>query len=322
MSYYYKYSFTSPEGIYAIIKEELKSYFDTGAIDDLLFPTYIDKCLKKLGKGTYSITEDMIYLEDFQARLPDNFSAVREAWLCTETNGRSYQSASSFYSQSMSTTIQIAPLTIDGETCGNPDCHNPGCEGECMPEIVQAVYKTNHEIARSFKREYLLKPGNISARKNCDVEYTNEWSAYSQAILSGSIGRGSSSYDSFDIRDNKFVTNIREGAVFLVFYATDYDNEGNQMIPDNYRVKEYIEAFIKYKMFETLTNQTNDETFQQLQQKLVFYKQTSDEAYIMADTELKRPTVYDVQRNIKRSLNRLNMYQLPGTYNTSRRRNN
>ena len=30
MSYYYKYDFVSPEPLYATVKEELKSYFDTG----------------------------------------------------------------------------------------------------------------------------------------------------------------------------------------------------------------------------------------------------------------------------------------------------
>ena len=79
MSYYYKYNFTSPEIVYSTIKEELKSYFDTGAVDDLMFPTYTDKCLRKLGRTTYKISEEILYIEDFEARLPDNFYAVREA---------------------------------------------------------------------------------------------------------------------------------------------------------------------------------------------------------------------------------------------------
>ena len=83
------------------------------------------------------------------------------------------------------------------------------------------------------------------------------------------------------------------------------------MIPDNYRVREYIESFIKFKVFETLTNQTNDETFNQLQQKLVYYKQMSDEAWIMAETELKKETVYQKQRRVITDLNRNNMYELP-----------
>ena len=57
MSYYYKYSFISPEPLYATVKEELKSYFDTGAVDDLMFGTWTDKALRKLGKSSYSIAE-------------------------------------------------------------------------------------------------------------------------------------------------------------------------------------------------------------------------------------------------------------------------
>ena len=59
MSYYYKYNFVSPEPVYATVKEELKSYFDTGAVDDLLFPTYLDKALKKLGRTTFVISEEI-----------------------------------------------------------------------------------------------------------------------------------------------------------------------------------------------------------------------------------------------------------------------
>ncbi len=181
-----------------------------------------------------------------------------------------------------------------------------------MPEIVQAVYKTNSEIPRAYRRTYLLKPGNISARKSCNLAYTDSWDQYNQLALSGrEFTPGSSSYDSFDVRDNKFVTNFRKGVVHLVFYSTDYDKIGNQLIPDNYRVREYIESFIKFKVFETLTNQTNDETFNQLQQKLVYYKQMSDESWIMAETELKKETVYQKQRRVITDLNRNNMYELP-----------
>lgn len=321
MSYYYKYEFVSPDPVYAIVKEELKSYFDTGAVDDLLFPTYLDKCLRKLGRTTYVIAETALFIEDFQCRLPDNFYAVREAWMCSELPGNSYQSASSFYSQAaLQTTIQVSPVIIDQVPC-NSNCPPNGCT--CMPDLIQAVYKTNQQIPRSYKREYLLKPGNISARAHCDVEYTNSCSFTDRAMPVNQFTPASSSLDSFDIRDNKFVTNFRNGIVHLVFYATEYDNSGNQMIPDNYRIKEYLEAFIKFKMFETLVNQTNDETFQQLQQKLVYYKQLSEEAFIMADIEIKKQDVYAKQRRIINDLNRFNMYELPNRTNRyGWRRNN
>ena len=300
MSYYYKYNFTSPEIVYSTVKEELKSYFDTGAVDDLMFPTYTDKCLRKLGRASYVISEEILYIEDFEARLPDNFFAVREAWLCTSVNGYPYRTANSFYSQASSqTTIQVSPLTIGGTPCNNPACQNPECDGTCMPELIQAVYKTNNEMNIEYKKEYLLKPGNISVKANCALDCKNF---------------GSSSADSFDIRDNKFVTNFRNGVVYLIFYATEYDNSGNQLIPDNYRIREYVEAFIKFKVFETLSNQINDETFQQIQQKLLYYKQLSEEAFIMADIEIKKQDAYAKQRRIKNDLNRFNMYELPSEY--------
>jgi hypothetical protein len=324
MSYYYKYNFVSPEPVYSTVKEELKSYFDTGAVDDLLFPTYLDKCLKKLGRTTFVISEEILFIEDFQARLPDNFYAVREAWMCTAVAGYPYQTANSFYSQAANaTTIQVSPLTIGGTPCTQPGCQDPACNGTCMPELVQAVYKTNNTVARGYNHEYLLKPGNISARQNCGVEYTSTWDFYAEAPPIHEFTPGAASYDSFDIRDNKFVTNFRNGVVHLLFYATEYDEIGNQMIPDNYRIREYVEAFLKFKIFETLTNQTNDETFDQLQKKLAYHKQAYEEAYIMAEIEMKKQSPWEKQRRIKNDLNRFNMYELPNRTNRyGRRRNN
>ena len=72
-----------------------------------------------------------------------------------------------------------------------------------------------------------------------------------------------------------------------------------------------------------LTNQTNDETFNQLQQKLVYYKQLYDEAFIMASIEIKKQDGWTKQRRIKNDLNRFNMYELPNRADRyGRRRNN
>lgn len=322
MSYYYRYSFVSPEPVYATVKEEFKTYFDTGAIDDLMFPTYLNKALNKLGKSSYIISEEILYIEDFQARLPDNFYAVREAWMCTEISGYPYQTANSFYSQAASaSTIQVSPMVVDGQPCNDPLCSDDACD-PCMPNLVQAVYKTNNEFTRTFRKEYLLQPGNISAKSHCDVEYTNAWSMVPSVPRIHQSTPFSASYDSFDIRDNKFVTNFRSGVVHLIFYATEYDDIGNQMIPDNYRIKEYVEAFIKFKLLEMLTNQITDETFNQLQQKLAYYKQLYEESFIMANIEVKKQDSWAKQRRIKQDLNRFNMYELPNRTNRYGRRRN
>jgi hypothetical protein len=96
-----------------------------------------------------------------------------------------------------------------------------------------------------------------------------------------------------------------------VFYATEYDKESYQLIPDNYRIKEYLELYLKYKVFETLTNQVTDESFNQLKYKMDYYKALSDEAYIIDKNEIHKQTAYQKQNRIKENLNRLNMYELP-----------
>lgn len=310
MSYYNKYNFISPEPTYAIVKEELKSYFDTGAVDDLMFPTYLNKCLDKLGKSTHAIVPVILFIEDFTCRLPENFHAVREAWLCTQSGGDTYTSPEAFYTQVESlTTTQLSPLVTNQApdyTCDDP------LDPACLSSVIQAVYKTTKEIPRSaINRKFLLKPGNISFSENCAYFYNDSGDMYGATGSSGPTTPGSGDFDSFDLHDNKFVTTFRTGIVELVMYCDDYDSLGSQLIPDNYRIKEFIELFIKYKVFETITNQTNDETFKQLQLKKNEYKVLADEAYIMAEMEIKKQDAFTKQRRIRKLKNKFNKYELP-----------
>lgn len=293
MNYYYKYNFISPEHIYANVREELKSYFDTGAIDTVMFPVYVEKCLRKLGKGAYIILETVLHIKDFESRLPDNFYAVREAWLCTNIAATPYRTPSSFYSQASSVeSIQLSPLIINGEEVQCPD---PNDDCSCMPNVIQSVYKTNNQIMLQYKKLYLLKPGNISVQKDCSVDCLNF---------------GSTGPESFDIRDNKFLTSFRNGDVYLIYYATDYDESGNLLIPENYRIEEYIEAYLKYKVFETLLNRVHDETYNILSNKLMYYENKANEAYILAESEMKKQDVYAKYRSIKSLKRRLNKYNI------------
>lgn len=55
----------------------------------------------------------------------------------------------------------------------------------------------------------------------------------------------------------------------------------------------------------------------------MMYKQQADEAFIMAEIELKKQTPWEKQRRIKNSLKRFGMYELPNRINRfGRRRNN
>lgn len=288
MSYYYKYKFVSPESLFARVKEEMKSYFDSNAVDDLMFPVWTMKCLQKLGRSSYKIVQALLFMDNFQARLPPDFLAAREVWMTAEMLSPTYRKPGAFYQQI--TTVLNQPY----DPC-NPTV---SCD-PCNPEILTVVTKTTTDVTQSVKLKYLLTPGNIHAKQDCDVGCLN--------VNAGRHGMCNTEL-TFDIRDGKLVTNFREGDVFIIYYSEQRDDTGYQLIPDNYRIQEYIEAFLKQKIFEQLYNQIVDETFNQIREKYLFYKQLADEAYILADIEIKKETIYQKAKGIRRDQHRFDPY--------------
>lgn len=282
-SLYYKYDFISPEATYALVEEELSSYFNTGSCDASLFSLWTNQCLQKLGKSSFPILEQLVIVENSEARLPDDFHAVREAWMCSDFVTK-FPAANADYSYTTTSRLD------------EPDLYCSLCE-ECeTPNIIKAIFKTTHETLFTFRRTHLLKPGNVKTADNCGLFTDNQFST---------------SLDTYDIRGNKLYTNFKEGKIYLVYYSKNFDCNDNQLIPDDYRVIEFIKAFLKQKIFEQLFNQSTDETFNQSYKKYELYKQMSDEAFILADTETKKETIEKKVRGIKRVLSRNQKFDIP-----------
>lgn len=280
VSWYYKYNFISPESIYAEIKEELKSYFQTGVIDDALFPRYTEDCLRKLGKGSYKIEENIFRLEDFEAVLPENFLSVRELWLVTPQE-YSYRMPNSCYEQ--------ATVRVDSPR----DRCNPG--DVCAPKEIKITYKTTGQIIQRFNCHYLLRPGNVHAKDYCSPE---------------SFNRFTDSASTFDIQGNKIVTNFPEGMLYMVYYSKVYDENDYQMIPENIYIEKYIKAYLKFKCFENIYNNISDETLNQVQVKMQYYEARFLEAQVDAQTEMKKQTIDQQIRGTKAARNRLRRFNI------------
>lgn len=280
VSYYYKYDFISPEPLYAEIKEELKSYFQTGVIDDILFPKYTEDCLRLLGRSSYKIEQNILCLEDFEAKLPDNFEAVRELWLVTSQE-QSYKMPSATYEQS---TFRITPLK---DKCTEDKL--------CAPEEIKVTYRTTGSVVQKFNCHHLLKPGNINAKSKLSLD---SWNTFSDSM------------ETFDIRGGKVVTNFPEGTLYIVYYVKDYDDNQYQMIPSNIRIENYIKAHLKYKCFENIYNNVSDETLKQIEVKMMKYERERDEARVIAETEIKKQTIERQIRATKSARSKFNKYQI------------
>lgn len=284
-SNYYQYKFVSPEFLYARIKEEMRAFFATGAVDDLMFPIYLKDCLRKMGRGSYSILQTLLFIDCFQATLPPDFYDAREVWATWDMIGSPVRTPGSYYQQI--TTVLNKPF----------DACNPvtNCD-PCNPDIMTVVVKTNEYRQQSVRLKHLLTPGNIHTKSMCSH---------------GSLNASVFNTDKFDISEDKkkITTEFREGDIYLVYYALEEDCSGNQLIPENYRIEQFIVDEIKAKMYEFLWSTESGDTYNQSLQRYQLYRQKADESYVLADIEIKKQTVYQKAYGIFRDTHRNNVYE-------------
>lgn len=286
MSYYYKQEFISPDPMFAEVKEELSSYFASGAIDDVMFPRWTEDCLKRFRKSAFKIEQIVLEVKNFKACLPDGFQGVREAWGCTTYVSPLYQSAATQYYQQ---DCRMDSVVTDG--CG------PCTEGvgSCITDY-NVLHKVTGTYYFSIKRTVLLTPSTIRAKSKCGDHCPN---------------LGASTPYSFDVENGNMLFNFQEGFVHLVYYS-DPSLDGDQMIPDNWWVKDFIRKYIIFKCFSKLSNIITDESFNQIVHKKAEAKAEQAIAFIQAEIELKKQTTYEKLLQIRKSYERFNQYRLPG----------
>lgn len=295
MNQYYKMEFTSPQPLYAEIKEMLKTYFDSGAVDDLMFPVWTEYCIKKFRRSLLRISETALHVVNFEATLPDNFKYAREVWACT-TSYQSIQSPNSLYYQK---DCRVGVVNDSCEPCFDNNSQVPKipCDSNtCSPcnKNYVVTHKRTNETLVAYSLRTLLKPGNIHTKNYCSSDCAN---------------LNVRSVEVFDIRDCKLITNFEEGWVHLIYYADEYEGE-EILIPDNIIIKDFIRYYIIYKIFETLSNQISDESLNQIMNKMAYYERKKDEAYILADIETKKETIWDVNKKIVQTHRRYRNYNI------------
>ncbi len=294
MSIYYKQEFISPNSLFAEVKEELSSYFASGAIDDVMFPRWADDCLKRFRKTAFKIEEVVLHIKDFKACLPPTFEGVREAWACTVFHSHPYESATAQYYQTDCTLS--APYQASCDDCG--------LTGDNCKVNYDVIHKIKGTYMFSFRRTFLLTPGNMHAKSRCGEECPNI---------------GASTPYTFDIDGGNIVTNFHEGTIHLMYYSRP-DSEGDQLIPDNWWFGDFLRKYIIFKCFSKLSNMVTDESFNQIMHKKQEAKQEADVAFIIAETEMKKQTVDQKVRAIRKSYEQNDKYRLPGDMSYGHRR--
>jgi len=70
---YREYPYTSIATLLAEVKEEMKSYFESGAVTEIMIPTYAEQCLRKLKTVALKPEQAILFIEDHKGTLPPDF---------------------------------------------------------------------------------------------------------------------------------------------------------------------------------------------------------------------------------------------------------
>lgn len=269
--------FVHSDQIFAEVKEDLSSYFATGALDDLMFPIWTEYCLKRLRKGTLVKSEQIVRITNGRGELPDDFDSVRSARIC-EINHKSIMSPVTHY---RSIDTRLTPI----DPCECPSKLECSCN-PCKPDSeYQVTYKTNSEVLFTFKTGRVLHPGKVAKDSMSDDCFYVPPSCHYK----------------YDISGCHIYTDAPTDSLFLEYYAKYRDEDGNPMIPDNIYIQSYIKDYIKYKLFEKLLNMTTDESFSQVNYKYQLAEKKMKESYVHCDIELKKQTKAQINRSIQRT---------------------
>jgi predicted nucleic acid binding AN1-type Zn finger protein len=277
MRYYYKYDFISPQSLYALIKEELNSYFISGAVDDTLFSLWTNRVLKKLTKGTFPIRTAFLEVQDKKAQLPEEFKYPREVW-ALEDYTKSLPSSGTTYAQ-------VTASRID-----TPDYLCNPCSICDNPQVVEAVYKITSQTVATFVKTRQLSPGKVVEVPGFPCIYEPSEHVY-------------------EIEDRTLHVSFDTGKLYLVFYAEEVDEYNFSLVPDDVYILEAIEAHIKAKLFRMLLDQASDESFNQLRYKSEKAEQEYLEKFVIAQTWMKKETKEQKQKAVIRQKNRFNAHK-------------
>jgi len=277
--------FISPSSLFAEVKETFFSYFQAGALDDVLFPTWLSFCLDKLKRTALKKKATFITINNYKGDLPEDFDSVYAAWLCDVEYSQPILNPTYHY---FSKDITIERVTNRCDVCQEEEdsCSCDPCEKQ---EKFFVTKKRMDGIILSYKTLRLLEPASLPTLDKCHNDCLNI---------------GYSCPQTFTIDGCDFNVNFFQGGVHLVYYAKEYDDHGYQLIPDDVYIKEYISKFLKFKLYEKLFNSTTDETFNQIRLKYDYANNDYKQAFVQASIQAKKQNKQQMLDSLKRNKRR------------------
>lgn len=234
-------NFISSEPLIAEVKQELKYYFEAGAISEVLIPTFVDQALRKLKVMVLQPEDLVLHFVNYTAELPCDFALLDRAAL--------YDSHIKFDSGISS---------LKGYWYKSIECIS-GCS-TCDPK---------EEI---YEQIIVPTPGFQITMK--DPKPIRVYHGSKNLCTEGCENLYSPSPDIIQIRNNRTMSaSFETGCVYVRYFSRPVDEFEIPMIPEILEVEEYVKSYLKFKFFEMLWHTQLDESAVQIERKFQYYKQ-------------------------------------------------
>jgi hypothetical protein len=273
---YDNHKYITSEPLIAEVKQELKTYFEAGAISEVLIPTFIDQALRKLKVLALRPEEAVVRIEDYKGELPYDFTLL-DYVLSYDTKV--------YWENGVNSMIGDWYKTIQTDGC------------------------TTSSNIEMFERITVPMPGfRIDMQK---PKWIRVYYGSTSLCVDECQNLKTNSTDILKIdAHHKLSATFQEGCLYVRYFSRPTDEFGIPMIPEVLEVEEYVKAYLKFKFFEQLWHSVMDESTRQVESKLQYYKKDQYDKLQAAYNFLMTKTRQQMADAVVRTRKRFTKYHI------------
>lgn len=307
MSKYDNFEFISAETLITEVKQQLKSYFDSGSLTEVMIPTYVSTALRKLKHMVLEWKDDILIMENYKVKLPSDFAYLDDVYLCNRVD---------VVTGAVNTTI----YDYYKKTYCNDSCEN---EYETFSTTTTRIPQwVSTQLQPTLLKVY------YGSKSYCFSTCTGISNSTSTGSVNGSViippdgttpipgvhnidqqVRAHDLQSILEVKINKktLTANFETGTLYLKYYSIPEDEYG-PMIPEVVEVEDYIKAYVTFMLFDQLYNAVTDESINIISQKRALYRQEYYGKYEGALNMLKTQTKQQIRDGINKDRKRFIKY--------------
>ena len=274
--------YISVESVISTVKRRLRTFEDTGLLDDSFMIENINYALERLG---YSLEEHktlVLDILDSKVEVPSELVFIEEVYKCAPCNSSKTRTEKFYYGDPQEFVIR---------DYNNRICYNKCDIENCETQVTRTIYLEKEVCVDKFcDKKKLQYKNNIPADK----------------IHKDFRGLYCESDDFYTIKGNEIFFNFEEGHVLLLFTARKRDNEGYPLVEDNSVLIKALEDYIIVKELETIYYNGEADVLQRLQLSRVESAKSWDEALVLKKIPSHR-RMMEYGKAKAKSINKLNI---------------